>query len=97
MSNGDKSPKYGDRGFTDGCYFNNPVTRIEAAYRERGLVSLTFHTESEVMTIAGEGVGKHTDIVDVITTENLAQFRVRLANGLVQGISFGIISTKAGV
>lgn len=95
MSNGEKSERFGDRAFTSGCDFLNPVTRIEATYRERGLVSLTFHSASEVMTIAGTGEGKHSDKVDVIPAENLAQFRVRLAQGVIQGISFGVISSKA--
>ena len=67
-----------------------------ATYRERGLVSLAISTANEELLIQGEGNGKHTDKVEVYEgIESIVQFKVRMADGLVQGISFGVLTAKA--
>ena len=59
MSDGTVSPKFGNRAFTHNCDFTAPLKRVDATYRERGLVSLKFYTDNEELTIQGDGVGKH--------------------------------------
>ena len=47
MSNGDISPKYGNRPFTDCCYFESRVTKVKVSYKDNRLVGLIFYTEHD--------------------------------------------------
>ena len=95
MTDDSVSPKFGNKPFTNCCDFTAPVKRIVATYRERGLVSLSILTANEELKIEGTGESKHTDTVEVIENlESLIQFKVRCANNLVQGISFGVSTNK---
>ena len=95
MSNGTQSPKFGNRAFTNNCELTSPIKKVEVTYRERGIVSLTFHTETGTLKIEGTGEGKHSDKVEIVEgVEKLVQFRVRLAQNLIQGISFGVLTTQ---
>ena len=95
MTDDSVSPKFGNKPFTNCCDFTAPVKRIVATYRERGLVSLTILTANESLKIEGTGEQKHTDTIELIEDmEKLFQFKVRLANNLVQGISFGVSTTR---
>jgi len=94
MADGTVSPKLGGRAFTHNCGLTSPLKMVELTYRERGLVSLKFFTETEEVLIQGTGEGKHSDKVKLVEgIEQLVQFKVRLANNLIQGIGFGILST----
>lgn len=89
------SPKLGRSPFTHSCDLNSPIKKIETSFREKGLVSLKFITDTEELVIQGDGNGKHTDKVEVVEgIEKLVQFKVRLANNDIQGISFGILSNR---
>lgn len=93
MADGAVSPRLGGRPFTHGCDLSSPIKMIETTYRERGLVSLKFITETEEVLIQGSGEGKHSDKVKFIEgVEKFLQVKVRLANNLITGISFGILS-----
>ena len=93
MADGTVSPKLGGRAFTHNCTLTSPLKMIETTYRERGLVSLKFITETEELVIQGTGEGKHSDKVKFIEgMEKLVQVKVRLHNNLIQGISFGLLS-----
>lgn len=47
QANGTQSPKFGNRAFTHNCELTSPIKKVEVTYRERGIVSLTFYTETE--------------------------------------------------
>lgn len=89
MSDGQISSKMGGKTLTDSCEISKPINKIVVKYRERGIVSLEMFTESETILIAGNGEEKHTDVIQIHEGQDLVQFKVRLANGLVQGICFG--------
>ena len=96
MANGTQSPKFGAKAFTHNCTLTSPVKKIEVTYRERGIVSLVMYTETEELRIQGTGEGKHSDKAEIVEgVEKLVQFRVRIAQNLVQGISFGVLTTQA--
>ena len=95
MADGTVSPRLGGRPFTHGCDLTSPIKMIETTYRERGLVSLKFITETEEVLIQGDGEGKHSDKVKFVEgVEKFLQVKVRLANNLISGISFGILSNQ---
>ena len=95
MTDGSVSPKYGNKAFTSCCDFAGPVKKIVATYRERGLVSLTIFTANDELRIEGSGEGKQTDTVEVMeNVETLIQFKVRIADNHVRGISFGISTLR---
>lgn len=95
MADGTSSPKLGARVFTHSCTLTSPLKRVETTYRERGLVSLKFITDTEELLIQGDGEGKNSDQVKLVEgIEKIIQFKVRLANSQIQGISFGILSNS---
>lgn len=56
-------------------------------------MSLKFITDTEELLIQGDGEGKNSDQVKLVEgIEKIIQFKVRLANSQIQGISFGILS-----
>ena len=96
QANGTQSPKFGTKPFTHNCDLTSPIKKVEVTYRERGIVSLVFYTATEELRIQGDGEGKHSDKVEIVEgVEKLVQFRVRLAQNLVQGISFGVLTNQA--
>jgi len=96
QANGTQSPKFGAKPFTHNCDLTSPIKKVEVTYRERGIVSLVFYTATEELRIQGDGEGKHSDKVEIVEgVEKLVQFRVRLAQNLVQGISFGVLTNQA--
>ena len=94
MADGTVSPKFGNRAFTHNCDFTSPVNKVEATYRERGLVSLTFYTDNEELTIQGDGVGKNKSTFELDKgVENIVQFHLKMGEGRIHGINFGIMTT----
>ena len=72
----------------------SPIKKVEVGYRERGLVSLVLITDTEEVRIEGDGESKHTDTFEVVEgIEKVVQFKVRLAQNLITGISFGCLSS----
>ena len=45
MSNGESSPKFGNRAFTHTCSFADPITKVMALISERRIAGLVFYTE----------------------------------------------------
>ena len=95
MSNGDKSPKYGNKPFTAGCDFDSRITMIKSKVRENRLVSMTFYTkdDGEYLTIHGSDIaapGSSTE-TKIIDTERLVGFQMRMSNDVLQGLSYTIL------
>ena len=98
MSNGDVSPKYGSRAFTDSCMFESRITRIKASCKDNRLVALLFYTEhdGEFLSITGSGsqITNNTVAMEMHGTESLIGFKMRVSKSVLQGLSFTILTSK---
>ena len=95
MSDGTISPKFGNKAFSHNCDLTGPLKRIEAKFRERGLVGLKLITDNEDLVIQGDGLGKHeAEVFYEPSVEQIVQFKVRMAQGVVNGIQFGVLTNE---
>ena len=67
MSNGDVSPKYGSKPFTDCCHFDSRITKIKASCKDNRLVGLVFYTEhdGEFLRITGSFMTSNTVVMEM--------------------------------
>ena len=96
MSNGDVSPKYGNRPFTDLCRFESRITKVIASVKDNRLVGLIFHTEQdgEFLRIQGTMMTNNSVTIEMHATESLVGFKLRVAKSTLQGLSLTILSSK---
>ena len=96
MSNGDISPKYGNKPFTDCCHFESRVTKIQVSCKDNRIVGLVFYTEhdGEFLRITGSLMTNNTVVVDLHAIESLIGFKMRVAKSVLQGMSFTVLTSK---
>ena len=80
MSNGDVSPKYGTKPFTNCCTFESRITKIKAKVKENRLSGLVFYTEhdGEFLKIEGSSVSTSSTTVALHNTESIIGFKMRV-------------------
>ena len=99
MSNGDVSPKYGDKAFTHGCNFESRITKVRISTKENRLIGLIFYTDhdGEFLRIEGSVKTNNTVTLDMESTESLIGFQMRIASGALQGMAFVILSSETTI
>ena len=96
MSNGDVSPKYGVKIITDFCLFESPINKILMYVADRRLVGLTFYTEhdGEFLVITAPKLSVGTTMHELVYSETLLGFNMRVADKSLQGMSINIASSN---
>ena len=98
MSNGDKSPKYGTRPFSDFCPFESAITKIVVHVSEHRIAGIIIHTEHDGEFLRIESPALQSSAAAVSTelhgTESILGFKLRLSRGSLTGISCMILSSK---
>ena len=92
MSNGDVSPKYGVKAFTDCCPFEEPISKVKMLVADRRLVGLTFYTEKDGVYLEVKAPKKEVGAAEheVWPTEHLLGFNMRVHDKSVTGMSLNI-------
>ena len=96
MSNGDVSPKYGTKPFTNCCTFESRITKVKAKVKDNRLSGLVFYTEhdGEFLKIEGSSVSTSSTTVALHETESIIGFKMRVFQGKLHGLSASMLSSK---